>query len=535
MQESSVNILGKDYVVCMYIRISSSDDDLWYGKDESNSITNQRKLIKRFIMDSPELSGCTVIEKCDDGISGTDFSRRQQFMEMIELVKQNKIDCIIIKDFSRFGRDYIELGYYMEQVLPLLGVRLISINDYYDSSKLSAGDTGGLDVAFKNLVNDFYARETSKKRRIAWQRSAEKGYYCAPKTLYGYKRSKSDRFRLEIDPEAAQVVREIFDMKIAGMGTTGIARNLNDRNISCPSEFDRQSGNERKWHNGDRKCYWSADAVEKVLRNEQYTGTVVNLKTQVNRVTKKQELRPVEEWVKVENKHEAIVSYTTYLKAVSSLKQHNVKIHKNTERKIYFCGCCGRQLKYPGKGSLFCWVKRYKTESECEGVCLVKKEADAILLTEIKAHLSRYLVSEQLNDKSSEGQVPGLSVEEQMQTVQKAIEVSNKAWMMLYEKYKDGEISREELVQQKASHTAELDKLQNRLQELKEQEVVTLTEENVVKERQAEAAAFMDETELTEELKERYIKKVSVYPGGRLQVEWNFDVDLKDYVVQQAS
>ncbi len=214
----------------------------------------------------------------------------------------------------------------------------------------------------------------------------------------------------------------------------------------------------------------------------------------------------MEEWVKVENKHEAIVSYTTYLKAVSSLKQHGVKIRKNFERKIYFCGCCGRQLKYPGKGSLYCCVKRYKTESECDGVALVKREADAILLNEIKAHLSRYLVSEQIKDKNIEGQEPELSVEEQMQMVQKAIEVSNKAWMMLYEKYKDGGISREELVRQKAVHTAELEKLQGRLQELQEQEAESFTENAIIKQRQAEAEAFIDETELTEELKERYIE-----------------------------
>ena len=534
MHGSKLKSLGIDYVICIYLRLSSADDDLWYGKDESNSITNQRTLIWNFIRSQPEFAGCTVIEKCDDGISGTDFDRRPDFLDMIEMVKQGKIDCIIVKDFSRFGRDYVELGDYMEQFLPLLGIRFISINDDYDSDKLKDGDTGGLDVAFKNLVNDYYAREASKKRRLAWERSAAKGYYCAPFVMYGYRKSKKDRFRLEIDPETAPVVREIFDMKIAGMGTTYIARNLNDRGIPCPRELDRQRGDSRKWHNAERKCYWRPDVIEEIIRNEQYTGVVVNLKTKVNRVTKKQEKRPEEEWVKVENKHEAIINYATWLKAVSSLRQQEVRERKCRERKIYFCGCCGRQLRYPDKGRMHCYVRGYKTESECREVLLSKAEGDVILLNEIRAHLSRYLVPELLTEDVVKTE-PEIPIEEQMQAVRKAIDASNRAWMLLYERYKDGSISREELVEQKAVHTLEVEQMQNRLKELEEKAVADSAEWQVVQERQAEATAFMDETELTEEMKERFIKKVLVYPNGRMQVEWNFGVDFGEELECQAS
>ena len=162
----------KEYVVCLYVRLSIEDDDVSGSafKTESGSITTQRALLHDYIKSRKEFEGCKVIEKCDDGFSGTHFDNRPQFTEMIELAKKGKINCIIVKDFSRFGRDYVELGNYLEQLFPFMGVRFISINDNYDSAELADGTTGGLDVAFKNLIYDYYRREMSRKQRIAWQK-----------------------------------------------------------------------------------------------------------------------------------------------------------------------------------------------------------------------------------------------------------------------------------------------------------------------------------------------------------------------------
>lgn len=211
-----------EYVICMYIRLSSEDDDIKYNdaKNESNSITAQRKMLYDYIGSRIEFRDCKVIERCDDGFSGTHFDTRPQFTDMIEMAKRGEINCIIVKDFSRFGRDYIELGDYMEQFFPTLGIRFISVNDNYDSDLLSDGELGGIDVSFKNLIYDYYARETSKKEKLSWKNSAEKGEYRASVPLYGYKKSKDNHLKLEIDPEAARVVKEIFDMKLSGMTLT---------------------------------------------------------------------------------------------------------------------------------------------------------------------------------------------------------------------------------------------------------------------------------------------------------------------------
>lgn len=155
----------KEYVVCLYVRLSIEDDDVSGSafKTESGSITTQRALLHDYIENRKEFKGCKVIEKCDDGFSGTHFDNRPQFTEMIELAKKGMIDCIIVKDFSRFGRDYVELGNYLEQLFPFMGVRFIFVNANYDSAE---GTTGGLGVAFKNLIYDYYSREMSRKQWI---------------------------------------------------------------------------------------------------------------------------------------------------------------------------------------------------------------------------------------------------------------------------------------------------------------------------------------------------------------------------------
>lgn len=172
-----------------------------------------------------------TVDRSPKIVGVVNFDNRPQFTEMIELAKQGKIDCIMVKDFSRFGRDYVELGNYLEQLFPFMGVRFISVNDNYDSAELADGTTGGLDVAFKNLIYDYYSREMSKKQKIAWKRMAEKGQYNATCALYGYRKSKEDKHKLVIEPEEAAVVREIFDMKIAGIGTTHIAKSLNRKTV----------------------------------------------------------------------------------------------------------------------------------------------------------------------------------------------------------------------------------------------------------------------------------------------------------------
>lgn len=517
----------QEYVICLYIRLSIEDDDVFGNsyKTESGSITTQRALLHDYIKNHKEFEGCTVIEKCDDGFSGTHFDNRPQFTEMIELARQGKINCIMVKDFSRFGRDYVELGNYLEQLFPFMGVRFISVNDNYDSAELADGTTGGLDVAFKNLIYDYYSREMSKKQKIAWERMAQKGQYNATYALYGYRKSREDKHKLVIEPEEAAVVREIFDMKIAGIGTTHIAKSLNDRGILSPSELYRSGGGTRKWNRSGETCYWTACKVENIIRDEKYTGTMVLLKTKLESIGGKQVSRPKEEWVRVEHTHEAIVSYSQYIKAVSSLKQQ--KAAESGKRKnIYYCGCCGRAMYNAHYGTMFCGQRSFKTDSKCKEVAIRKHEVDMAVLAAVKKEAQLFLDRDKLSKQVIKRNVP-LSVSEKINAVIKSIETAQKGWIALYDKYADGKLEREFFINEKKQYDADMERMEEELAALRQAQEEEESAQEGSERKACQAMAFLEEEELTEDMKEKLIEKVVIYPNERMEIVWKFEEHFK--------
>ena len=198
--------MGK-WVIGKYIRLSQADRDLMIreNKAESESISHQKALIQNFISGDPELAGCEQYEFFDDGYSGTNFER-PSFERLLEKIKGGTINCVIVKDFSRFGRDYIELGDYLERIFPFLGVRFISINDHYDSLDYK-GTTGGLDVVMKNIVYDYYSKDLSVKVTTAKRAKMKRGEYIGGHVTFGLMKDPEDYHKLMIDPEAAPIVR----------------------------------------------------------------------------------------------------------------------------------------------------------------------------------------------------------------------------------------------------------------------------------------------------------------------------------------
>ena len=508
----------QEYVICLYIRLSIEDDDVSGNpfKKESGSITTQRALLYDYIKNRKEFDGCKVIEKCDDGFSGTHFDNRPKFTEMIELAKKGKVNCIIVKDFSRFGRDYVELGNYLEQLFPFMGVRFISVNDNYDSAELADGTTGGLDVAFKNLIYDYYSREMSKKQRIAWQRMAEQGQYNSNCALYGYRKSEEDKHKLVIEPEEAAVVKEIFDMKIAGTGTTLIAKALNDRGIPCPSELYRSRGDTRQWKNRGKPCYWTAGKIEAIIRDEKYTGTMVQLKTKLDSVGGKQVSRPKEEWVRVENTHEPVITYPQYIRAVSSLKQQKAAESRKM-KNIYYCGCCGRALFNAHYGTIFCKQRSFKTDSDCRDIEINKHDADMAVLASVKREAEIFLDHDKLSRQAIKRNSP-LSVSDRINATMRSIEAAQKSWIALYDKYADGKLEREFFLNEKKQYDADMEKMEEELAALRQAQEEEETEQQGSERKADQAMAFLEEEELTEDMKEKLIEKVIVYPGTGLRL-----------------
>lgn len=237
------------------------------NKSESESISHQKALIQNFINDSIELKDSMQYEFFDDGYSGTNF-KRPSFERLLEKIKKGEINCVIVKDFSRFGRDYIELGDYLERIFPFMGVRFISINDHYDSLDYKE-TTGGLDVVMKNIVYDYYSKDLSMKVKTAKYQKMKQGKYLGGYVPYGLMKDPKDKHKLIVDPEAVAVVREIFDMAIAKMRLIDMARTLNERSVETPGQYYRRKHpSTKKFVNFSDKACWTHANLRTILKQE---------------------------------------------------------------------------------------------------------------------------------------------------------------------------------------------------------------------------------------------------------------------------
>ena len=505
----------KDYTICAYMRLSDEDRDIFGRKVESGSITSQRRLIMDFINRQPEFKGCNVIERCDDGISGRHFDTRPEFMDMIELTKRGKVNCIIVKDCSRFGRDYVELGDYLEQLFPFLGVRFIAINDHYDSKTCE----GGLDIAFKNLVYDIYSRDLSKKVKESRRQMALQGKYTAGQTLYGYKKKKGNVHKLEIDPEAAGVVREIFDMRLAGMGLMDIARNLTERNIKCATVYKHDKGETTNHGEGFDMMCWTSSAVYQVLINENYTGAVVSLKSGVDRVSGKLKTKPKDEWVKVDGMHEAIVSKEEFRKVQESFSEQAPAAP--FKKQHYRCGICGRGLNRRNGDDLYC-MRGYSFGDDCECRQVKAKESylDDLVLRELKAKLQRVMKEEKLKLKASSGKAKDADT---LHALEGALESAKKAKIALMDKLADRSIDRETFKEKKQAYDDEIEGLEQKVSDARMAQRLATDADDEAKEKIETAKTFLDLKEINEDAWETFVDEVLVYPDYRMEIHWSFE------------
>lgn len=300
----SFNIMNNiDYRVGIYIRLSKEDEEK-EKYSESESVQNQRTLLMQYIKEN---KFNFVAEYVDDGVSGTSFDR-PAFNKMIDDIEQGKINMVITKDLSRLGRNYVQSGYYTETYFPEHNVRYIAILDNIDTALDSANN----DIApFKSILNEMYAKDTSKKINSVLQSKRNNGEYLGT-APYGYKKDPENKYHLIIDEEAANVVKLIYEKYLAGFGTMQIADYLSKKKIPIPSDYNKRKRGTKSLTYG----LWQQSTVRFILSNEIYTGTVIQGKRKkVSFKSKKFINLPEEDWVKVENMHEAIISKEDFERA----------------------------------------------------------------------------------------------------------------------------------------------------------------------------------------------------------------------------
>lgn len=351
-------IIDQTFKVAIYLRLSKEDDDLSCSsgaKSESNSISNQRKLIYDFMKSHPELE--LYGEYKDDGKSGSNFDRAE-FQRMMKDIEAGKVNCVIVKDQSRFGRDYIDVGKYKEKIFPKLGVRFITINEGYDS--LSATSSDDLAFTINSFVYDFYIRDISTKIRTNLTAKKQNGEYAGAFVAYGYVKDSDDKSKLVVDPFAANVVRDIFRWKIEGLSPQNIAVRLNELGIPSPAEYKKLSGSNYKTSfQTSSKAVWSHVSVRRILKNEIYLGVMIQGKrTTPNYKTKTVVTKAESEWLRVEGTHEAIISVRDFELVQELLKDDTHCRAGDVTVPVYagriYCGDCGaaavrKTVSYAGK------------------------------------------------------------------------------------------------------------------------------------------------------------------------------------------
>ena len=385
----------KIYKAAIYVRLSKEDGDVSdASKAESNSISNQKELIRDFLKDKQDI--VIVSERVDDGYSGVNFER-PAFQLMLEDIKQGKVDCVVVKDLSRFGRNYIESGRYIEKIFPMLGVRFIAINDNYDSLT-GKSQTDEIVIPFKNLINDAYCRDISIKIRSHLDVKRRKGEFIGSFTIYGYAKDEHDHNKIVIDEYAAGVVRDIYQWKISGMSQQRIADKLNDMGVLSPAEYKKSCGIKYSANLQTKKqAIWSAVAITRILTNESYTGTLIQGKvTTPNYKVKKTVIKDEEDWVVIPNAFEAIITKEQF-DMVQEILKKDTRVAPDKKSVYLFsgiavCGDCGRQMSrkvstVSGKKYVYYMCSANKKEGVCSSHRIREDELEKAVVTYLNSYI----------------------------------------------------------------------------------------------------------------------------------------------------
>lgn len=387
------------YYVAVYLRLSRDDEDIdGSTKSESNSISSQRDLIRTFIRKHDDMEIFDIY--VDDGYSGANFDR-PEFKRMMADIEAGDVNCVIVKDLSRLGRDYIEAGRLIQKTFPAFHVRFIAVTDNFDS-QTADHNTKSLVLPVKNFINDSYCRDISQKVKSHQKIKREQGKYIGAFTVYGYKKSEEDKYKLCPDEYAADIVRKIFAWKMEGMSMLAISQRLNELGVLSPMEYKKSHGEKIStvFQTGVT-AKWSAVAVKRILTNEIYTGVMIQGKNEkVNYKVKKTVVKPKEKWDRVEGTHEAIVSPEDF-ETVQKLLQIDTRASAGTEcaslfSGFLFCGDCKEPMvrrinRYKGVTKVYYICSKRNRSEGCTRHSILEEELKTTVLQTLQVYISVFL------------------------------------------------------------------------------------------------------------------------------------------------
>lgn len=523
-----MRILGL-FSVAVYIRLSREDGD----KEESDSVGNQRKLLTEYVNKKDEFILYDIY--IDDGYTGTNFNR-PDFQRMIADIEAGKVNCVVVKDLSRFGRDYIDTGRFLERVFPEMGVRFISVTDGIDSIK-QAYD---MLLPIKNIFNEQYARDISNKIQATVKSKQKAGDFIGSFTSYGYKKSPANKNKLIIDEYAADVVRRIFSLYIQGYGKQRIAKVLNAEGILCPAEYKKAMGlNYNNPNRLDSTTYWSYSTINSILHREMYVGNMVQ-GTKHQRMRSKQKKMDKENWIIVENTHEPIIDKETWEKTQSLLHKRTRELDLETNKNIFAgfvkCADCGRAMaknmwrRADGSKtySLYCGTyKRHGTEF-CTPHTLPMKVLEEIVLSDLKALVQnvdnlKELVKSQQFSASKVKRV----TDTELSKIRSELERVKRLKQSVYEDYREELISKEEFLSYREDYLKKEELYTKQIEALEEKKKESITEDVFDTPWLKRLLELKDIEALDREIVVEMISEIKVYENRKIKIIYNFSNELE--------
>lgn len=536
----------------LYARLSVLDN----GKTDGDPIESQVKIMEQYLSGRPELR--LVDQYLDNGYSGVSFER-PQWERLMRDVKAGSIDCIIVKDLSRLGRNYIETGNFLERVCPNLGIRFISVNDNYDTHNIRSQDE--LTVSVKNIVNDYYAKDISMKSGAALKAKRQNGEYIGSYAPHGYRKDPENKNRLLVDPETAPVIQQIYEWRAQGLGFGTITRMLNERDIPSPGRYRFEHGIMTNNNKKGSALLWSRHALSDLLRNIVYIGHLAQGKYAASLIRGIPGHRvPEADWDIVYNTHEPIISQELF-DQVQKVNEAGAKAYQaaygscshlparsNPYREKLVCADCGTQLKLyrnisrDRKKAYFIYI--CPTYEEHRDLRCIKKsircdDLDAAVLQALRVQIALFcntqavlmkLAEKRASDRAHDTQAKG-----EIHRIQQEIKRKQGYALALYEDYKSGLLTKEECVMAREQYQKEIEALKEQVERLEFPE-----------DRAAQAVAKSQEWEkrfeeyrcaevISQELVSAFVDRIQVWADGSIKITFLFENELKALQAQYKS
>lgn len=544
-QESISQRVSTNWKVALYVRLSREDEE---DKVESNSVTNQRSLLMEYVKNNDEFVIYDIY--VDDGYSGTDFNR-PAFQRLLNDMKDNKFNTIIVKDLSRLGRNYIEVGNYIEQIFPLFKIRFISINDMIDSFKNPAS-VNNVIVPFKNLMNDEYCRDISMKIRSAFNTRKRKGEFVGAWAPYGYIKDPKDKYHFIIDEEPAEVVKMIFKMALEGKGRNLIAKELNTMGILNPTAYKQKvlklnyqnlSANGKFRNDGA----WTNTSISQILKNRVYIGDMVQCKERVvsykvHKIVKNAK----EDWIIVENTHEPIISREDFFKIQDLLFSRDTRTEKSGELSMFAghirCFDCKRAMNKKTLSNknrnrdywyYICSTYRNKSKDLCSKHSIRNDKLEVAVLEAIKLQISMIIeMKEILNEinKSKSVSLRNSNIETGIKREESNLKKYKQLKKSAYEDWKLGVITQNEYMEYAESYM-------NKIGETEETLKYLLEEKSKYKEQVQGENSWIEVfkknkniVKLDKKVIDELIDCIYVHEGGDLSITYRFNSEYENAV-----